>query len=342
MKAQVGALALLWVACAGVAGASAQEANPHLGIPEGGGPVDVGAIPAGLESVEARACAECHASEYRQWRRSAHRHAFDNPVFQAEYQADRRVFCADCHGPRGPERRAAGVDCAICHVREGAILNPTVSGRAPHPSRVEPNLAGSVACARCHQFGFERQPELPLQATVDEWMASPHRGTACQGCHMPEGSHAFAGGMDPALAAAAIAVEGTAAPDRDDTVRVTLRMRADQAGHAVPTGDVFRRLEVRVWAGPQSERRLLARRMRQSDGLWTAGEDQRIPATGERVVSVRLDGPLERVHYEVRLFRTSPARAARQGWRDMSRTLARGRLRVSSPQNGAPPDGRVR
>lgn len=323
----------------------AQPSDPHLGIPVGGGPVDVGPLPEGLESVEARACAACHADAYRQWRRSSHRRAFDNAVFQAEYLPDRRAFCANCHAPRGPALHRAGVDCATCHVRDGAVLSTRVSGEAPHRSRVEPNLAGSVACARCHQFGFERQPDLPLQATVDEWMASAHRDTPCQGCHMPRGSHAFPGGMDPTLMASAISVQASATPDRDDTVRVTLRMRVDGAGHAVPTGDVFRRLEVRVWSGPQSERRLLARRMRQTRGLWEEAHDQRIPPRGEREVSIRLDGPLSRVRYEVRLWRTSPARAEQRGWRRMSRALARGVVRVAeatTPDNGDPPGGRVR
>ena len=67
------------------------------------------------------------------------------------------------------------------------------------------------------------------------------------------------GGLDDALLRDAITVEARAVGE-GDTVRLTLAMRTNAAGHAVPTGDVFRRLEVRAWlhAHPEPTTRQLA------------------------------------------------------------------------------------
>ncbi|HJL15156.1 MAG TPA: hypothetical protein RMH99_05845 [Sandaracinaceae bacterium LLY-WYZ-13_1] len=340
-----------WRALAGLAPlilgslALAQDAaslDPHLGIPEGGGPVDPGPTPAGIDGVSAVECGRCHARHYREWRRSAHRSSFTNPLFEAEYQLRQRAYCDRCHAPR--EDALAGIDCAVCHVRDGAVLNPTVSGEAPHESREAPELAGTLACARCHQFAFERQTEL-LQRTVEEWMDSPHRGTPCQGCHLPERgrghhSHDLPGGLDRRLLRRAIEVEGRAERDGERT-RVRLVLRADRAGHAVPTGDVFRQLEVRAWpagAPRDAVRTVLRRRFRVDAAGHHEIADDRVPPRGPREVELVLEGRPARVDWEVALWRASPERVRGLGLpeRDVRRRLARGRLSVVPSQTAIP------
>jgi hypothetical protein len=104
---------------------------------------------------------------------------------------------------------------------------------------------------------------------VSEWAESRHAGTTCQGCHLParEGRHAhhFPGGLDAALLRDAIAVEAARAQAEEGITRVHLTIAADGAGHAVPTGDIFRRLEVKAWPEGrprEAESVMLARRFR--------------------------------------------------------------------------------
>jgi hypothetical protein len=313
--------------------AQAPAIDPFLGIPAGGGPIDVGSIPAGIDAVDAASCGACHRRHYREWERSAHHTSYTNPIFQDEFGSRRSPFCARCHAPR-PDRES-GIDCAACHVRDGAVLSTTVSGRAPHASRETPELAGTLACARCHQFEFEGQTDELLQRTVDEWMASAHRGTNCQGCHMRAGgahhAHDFPGGLDTRLLRDAITVVARATHEGGRT-RVHFELSANGAGHAVPTGDIFRRVELRAWPEGEEdmvESVLLGRRFRVDHG-WHEREDRRIPASGSLPIDLTFGGNARRVVYTIDLWRTHPDRARENGWsdRDVRRRLASGTVRA--------------
>ena len=108
-----------------------------------------------------------------------------------------------------------------------------------------------------------------MQSTLSEHRRSLERGAACSDCHMPvvengaspHRSHRFLGGRDPEFVRSAVSV--TAERPRDSTLRVTLTPRA--LGHAFPTGDLFRRIEVSAesvgieWQVIASDRRYLAR-----------------------------------------------------------------------------------
>ncbi len=329
--------ALLLVAALTIAGLVARAAAQHAAplIRPGGGPIETGRIPAGLRSIDAASCGECHAEHLREWQTSAHRASFTSPVFLAEFRHRRLPSCVRCHAPR--TERAAGIDCAACHVRDGAVLNPTVSGRAPHASRAAPELSDERACAPCHEFDFDGQPGDRLQRTVSEWAESPHAGTSCQGCHLPlrDGRHAhhFPGGLDATLVRNAITVRSGRAQAEDGVTRVHLTLAVNRAGHAVPTGDIFRRLEVRVWPEGQPQRAesvMLARRFRVSRRRWQEIADRRVPATGERRLTIELEGHLDRVAYAIDLWRAPPDRAAVERWpdRDVRRRLAEGAIVV--------------
>lgn len=331
--------ALAAIAALSVSGVPARAQAPaidaHLGIPIGGGPIDAGPVPEGIDAIDAASCGECHRGHYREWQRSAHASSFTNALFQEEFGTRRSPFCARCHAPRGDE--TAGVDCAVCHVRAGAVINPTVSGRAPHASRVVPEVAGTLACARCHHFDFENQPGELLQRTVDEWMASEHRDTSCQGCHVPargrRHAHDFPGGLDRRLLRDAIAVRGRAVREGNIT-RLTLELSANAAGHAVPTGDIFRRIVVRAWpvGAPERDETIeLGRRFRIDRRGWHEREDRRVPPSGSQTVELVLDATAPRVAYTIDLWRTLPERARQHGWseRDVRRRLSSGVITVA-------------
>jgi hypothetical protein len=91
-----------------------------------------------------------------------------------------------------------------------------------------------------------------MQSTLAEHRASPSSALACADCHMPRDSagrrgHAFVASRDPASIQRAVNV--TAARPAPTTVRFTLTPVG--VGHAFPTGDLFRRLEISAEiAGP--------------------------------------------------------------------------------------------
>ena len=85
-----------------------------------------------------------------------------------------------------------------------------------------------------------------MQSTLAEHRRSEHRTLGCNDCHMPivgdakarRRSHAFPGAYDPAMLARSVVIES----ERIDRERVRLILRPGEVGHAVPTGDLLRRL----------------------------------------------------------------------------------------------------
>ncbi|MFO0747964.1 MAG: multiheme c-type cytochrome [Myxococcota bacterium] len=189
-----------------------------------------------------------------------------------------------------------GISCAVCHVRDGTILaglaaarapgdatGASADGAAPHPIRRVAALDDAGFCAPCHDFGFlapavaghaRVETDERQQSTASEWraLADGRDGAAratCQDCHMAPGGaapgrpghrgHAFPGRGDPAFVASALEAELSAAPRASDgaAVVVTARLTPTAVGHDVPTGDLFRRLELRVW--PDGDERAAAR-----------------------------------------------------------------------------------
>lgn len=296
--------------------------------------------------LDVRACGRCHARHAREWKRSAHAQAFVDPLFGHEWSGD--PFCSDCHAPRAgdpnaePDLARAGVDCATCHVRAGVVHAAEVSGRAPHPSVADPGRAPVGLCASCHQFDFPRDRGTPMQNTVVEWEQSgADRG--CVGCHAPrDGGHTphdFPGHRDPALLAQALTVEGEATRDGWST-DVVLRLEADRVGHAVPTGDVFRRLVVRAWVpgreGNAAEVRLARRFDIDEGGRWHPREDQRVPppGAGARVVELRLPDTGPEIAWSVDLWSVSPRIAGRfDDGVTLSTRMTQGTLRSESSRS---------
>jgi Cytochrome c7 and related cytochrome c len=186
-------------------------------------------------------CAGCHAGIAAEWRRSLHRAAHDDPSFRASFAREPRAFCGDCHAPEGaaPTTAALGVACTTCHRGD--------HGAASHRA--------SDSCGFCHEFSFpdradSTRPADRMQLTVTEHRMSAHAEESCASCHMPRvdgpggahRSHAFAASRDVgALAQALVARARTPAPDVVEVV-----LRPGRVGHAFPTGDLFRRLEVGV------------------------------------------------------------------------------------------------
>jgi len=307
-------------------------------------------------------CEGCHVEIASEWRASLHARAHTDAAYQRALAIEPLAFCQGCHAPEAnphepvPEAAAAlGVACVTCHVLGGDIVgaprertraSTAANGSDAHPVVRDGRFGATAACSGCHEFSFpdrgaRGRPEL-MQSTVSEHARSNARGAACSDCHMPavEGargrfrSHRFAGGRDAAFVTRAVTV--TAARTGPGSVRVSLTPR--DIGHAFPTGDLFRRLEVSAEAlGPEwqvvaGERRYLARH-------WE--RDARSPFGVVLRSVVRDDRPLdERVDVELELgeraaefpiaWRVAYQRVAHPRGGDEDESLVEGEVELSS------------
>lgn len=295
--------------------------------------------------AENASCAGCHTDIATEWTRSLHRNAWRDPVFQKAYAVEPVAFCRGCHAPesnpaREPGRQAQtiGIGCVSCHVDAAGIHAARASPAAQHALVVDATLATPKLCARCHQFDFpaeshQRHPE-PMQDTVAEHASSAEAATPCQGCHMPvvdgpdgrHRSHSFSVIEDPERLRQAVEIE---AVRENENVRITLT--AARVGHAFPTGDMFRRLEVRARlvddtgttiarARPVMLARTFEDRPRdpaaeELDLMRVEAEDTRVPPPGRgaRVVMLALPRHEGRVVWSVVYQRMSTPMAAAFG-----------------------------
>ncbi len=176
-------------------------------------------VPAGLTSLKAESCGQCHREIYDEWKTSIHAHAFGDPFFQAYWKKDKNIWvCLNCHTPlenqqptlvkdipRGRVEKAAevpnprfdaeyqkeSVTCAACHVRDGVILGPYEDSAAPHPTKFDPNFRTAQVCYRCHNVvsgpaQFYNVGPCGTYAEYEGKYFMQERGFICQSCHMPE------------------------------------------------------------------------------------------------------------------------------------------------------------
>ncbi|WP_438032125.1 multiheme c-type cytochrome [Sorangium sp. So ce204] len=251
--AVVALAALLFAPAAGVRG------DPLPPLP---GPAPQGRPQGFSARIENQRCEACHEDIAAEWRASLHRQAFTDRVFQRSYAIEPLPFCRGCHAPEadpahhpGADAQAVGVGCVTCHLVAGEVVS--ARGRdargGAHAVRGDARLSTDEGCARCHQFDFPRAPGVPMQDTVAEHRSGRFAERPCRDCHMqivrgiagrPHRDHRFSVVGDPAVLRSAI--DASASRSGANAIEVSARVVA--AGHAVPTGDMFRRLEVRASA----------------------------------------------------------------------------------------------
>ena len=217
-------------------------------------------------------CADCHAPEVEAWKGSRHAQSRTNDAFEVALRtAATPGWCLNCHEPVAGQDE--GVSCAACHVRDEllAASEPSEEAIAAHPIRYSPELDSPRFCSGCHEFraaDLHGNPDRggPLQTTLSEYVDSGVDAT-CVECHL-EG-HAFPGRE---LLADVVSV-------RVEEGRFVVSL-VGEVGHAVPTGDPFRRLELLACEDPDCED-VLARhswsRVHRFDGTtWWPTADNRL------------------------------------------------------------------
>lgn len=138
--------------------------------------------------------------------------------------------------------RHAGVTCASCHVRgwrrfgpprKGSHLTGEIKGPAHGGFTAMKEFEQSAFCASCHQFPQSMAINgKPLENTLEEWKQSrfAREGMHCQGCHMPDRRHEFAGIHDPDMVRRGLAFALRRTPHG-----AALTITSRWIGHAFPT-----------------------------------------------------------------------------------------------------------
>jgi len=247
-------------------------------------------VPEGLKSLSSKECGSCHKDHYEEWNTSTHSMAWKDLQFQAEIAKESSPYmCINCHIPlqnqqeyiitgledgdlykpikqKNPKFDAdlqqEGINCASCHVRDGAIISLTVSNRAPHKSVQDDTHLTEQLCINCHNAVAVVTAELVCTfETADEWKAGPFAKTKnCKTCHMPsidrpiaEGApegksrmHYFMGSGIPKLVGLKPErldglhyefKEIKSSYNNSDSVILKTEVINKFAGHRVPTGD---------------------------------------------------------------------------------------------------------
>jgi len=261
--------------------------------------IDHQKVPKGLTSLSSKECGSCHTAHYEEWKTSTHAMAWKDVQFQAEIAKESSPYmCINCHTPLqnqqayivtgledgdlykpiqhknsefDAELQQEGINCASCHVRDGAVIGMSVSNKAPHKSIEDKKHLSEGLCISCHNAVAVITPELVCTfETGDEWKASPYYGTLnCKSCHMTqierpvaEGSaisssrvHFFMGSGIPkhdtlkvkrldgiAFTFGAIKKEYNS----NDTITFKTTATNRYAGHRVPTGDPERFIIIKL------------------------------------------------------------------------------------------------
>jgi len=247
-------------------------------------------IPEGLTSLSAESCKNCHQEHYEEWKHSTHAYAWKDKQFQSELKKESSPYlCINCHIPlqnqqkyivtglvdgdvyqpvkkKNPhydeQLREEGINCASCHVRDGYVIGPTGTSKAPHKTKKDTVHLSEQLCITCHNATAVVTPTLACTfETGDEWKSGPYYGKKnCISCHMPELNRSIVLGYDKrksrkhSFVGSGIPKDTTYVPERldgyafypstlqknykmKDSLIFNFRVKNEYAGHRVPTGD---------------------------------------------------------------------------------------------------------
>jgi len=285
-------------------------------------------------------CGDCHAEIASEWKRSLHRAAWENDYFQHAYSVEPLAFCRGCHAPLADpaaeppeEARHAGVGCTTCHVVPAGVVGPRAMAAQKDGHEVigDARLSTPAACGRCHDFAFpgSRRPEIDrMQKTMHEHAQSAHASKPCQDCHMPvvpsrqgppHRQHDFRVIGNREFMARAIVVKES----KIENDNLYLDLALGTIGHAFPTGDLYRQVEVRATA-LNSQGKPIGQRssqiLQRKFGPAVEGPNKTVPIeredarlTGPKVVVLPLAKGTKEVHYEIVWQRMPPEMAKKFG-----------------------------
>lgn len=262
-------------------------------------------------------CAACHGDVAKEHDQSFHRVAFTDGTYQASLALEEpkvHAFCNGCHAPDGPND---GVGCIACHGATPKAVRANRPGAkpAPHALTVDATFGTEAACASCHQFEFDDGRSDLVQRTLEEHAQSELAGSPCQQCHMAERGarrkHVFDSGHSLAWLKGSQKVDAKRRGPNDVALSI-----ASYAGHAFPTGDMFRRVRLLVF-GEREDGAIVASAERTFGRTWGADAlgrrkeltDTRIRGTFRETFHLDADAPIARVRYVLLFERVLAQRA---------------------------------
>lgn len=165
--------------------------------------------------------------------------------------------------------REEGINCAACHVRDGYVIGSTGSLRAPHKTKKDADFLSEKLCMGCHNASARVTAYLVCSfETGDEWSAYGDKTKKnCITCHMEDTErevvkgygvkkghyHFFPGSgipkcdsVKPGMLNGLAFYPGNLATRirKNDSLKFSLRIVNEFAGHKIPTGDPERFLIV--------------------------------------------------------------------------------------------------
>lgn len=166
--------------------------------------------------------------------------------------------------------RQIGVTCVTCHVPEKDVLAAPIDvtkgpvRASPHPLLRTSALGQVEGCSGCHEFQYpttrpNEAPELTpwMQRTAHEHFEGRTDDESCTTCHMPlvggakpHRSHRFLGGHSAPLVRNSLDL----AVSRPNAQLLRVVLTPKQVTHAVPTGDLYRRIAIYVTPKSSSPR----------------------------------------------------------------------------------------
>lgn len=227
-------------------------------------------------------CGECHEKMFDEWEASAHARAVSSAFYKASVVAAKDATCEQCHAPLAKVAPrditvSEGVTCDVCHtLREptpaaaGGQFRLAVDDMVKYGPRCDlddhyfhrmgcsKEHTEAALCGSCHWW----EPKgIPVLTEYADWKAGPEaeRGNQCQHCHMPKERAAIATGspvrkgvphhgllgLAQDLRKRALGLEVKVA-EEGGALAVTVTVRNNNAGHAVPAGLPERRVVIRV------------------------------------------------------------------------------------------------
>ena len=211
-------------------------------------------IPEKLSDSE---CSKCHIRHFQDQKINSHGRAWINPLFQSGYKVEPMNWCIHCHAPLESQKKEIlgktdgvlhneGINCAVCHIRNGKIVSAEKRKDSPHNTVIDKTLNSSEFCAGCHEFNFPMIREgkfgftsEPMQSVYSEWKNSGIKKN-CQSCHFE--NHILKG---PSSTEWLKKVLGES--ELTDSEKGFLHFRLEiiaRRAHSFPAGDLFRSLSL--------------------------------------------------------------------------------------------------
>jgi len=174
-------------------------------------------VPAGMITLNAKECGQCHQEIYQEWTMSTHAHAWTDEQYQAELAKNKDLFvCKNCHLPvqnqqkyittglydgdyyrpvqkKNPRFDASlqheGITCIACHMNNNTIIGSHENINSTHKVKLDTEYLSEKLCISCHDAHEDLADDLVCTfETGMEWKEGPYskEGKNCISCHMPE------------------------------------------------------------------------------------------------------------------------------------------------------------